>query len=76
MDKAYCELSLDGDSVEVGDRYVLEIDFIKCECYVHRNGNKIDYSIKFESEYIIPCLSLGYKGETVQITKYEFIYGE
>ena len=65
----------DDPKFRVGDKFVLEIDFVKAESYVYYNGNKIDYVIKFDSEYIIPCLSLHFKGEAVRITKYEFVCG-
>ena len=70
------ELSLKGDTIKVGDRYMLEFDFIKSRCYVCYNGRRIGYVIEFEGQCIIPCLSLCDVGETMKITKYEFIHNE
>ena len=58
---------------KVGDRFKLEFDFIKSECNIYHNDEKIDYVIKLHTGYIIPSLALRYKGETVQISRYQLI---
>ena len=61
-------------AAEKGDRFMIEFDFIKSEFYVYHNGKKIqDMIIKVDSLYIIPLLALYFKGEIVEVTKYEFV---
>ena len=57
---------------KVGDTYMFEFDFTKSECYVYHNEEKIKEIIKLECTHIIPCLSLYFIEEAIEITKYEF----
>ena len=58
------------------DRIMLEFDFTKSECYIYHNDNQLDCIIKLDSSHIIPCVSLYFKGEVVEIIKYEFIFNK
>ena len=62
--------------LQSGDRFKMEIDFVNKKCKLYHNDNPIDYTIKLESEYIIPCLSLHFQGEIIEITKYEFVFNK
>ena len=57
---------------EKGDRFMLEFDFIERKCCMYHNEHKFDRIIPLNCSHIIPCLSLDFAGEVVEITKYEF----
>ena len=57
-------------TLKTGDRFMLEFDFIKSVCYIYYNDQKLKDVINLESWYIIPLVSLYYKGEEIEITKY------
>ena len=62
-----------GQILKQNDAVMVEFDFRKAECCLYHNGIKLDYVMKLNGTHIIPCLSLYYKGDVVEITKYEFI---
>ena len=64
-------LHIDCDT-NVGDRFMLQYNFKKSECYIYHNDNKLNHVIKMNCTHIIPCLSLYITGEVTEITKYEF----
>ena len=55
----------------IGDRFMLEFDFKKMECFAYYNNDKFT-TLKLETKFILPVISLYFVGEVIQISKYEF----
>ena len=62
-------------AVKVRDRITFEFNFIEPGCYIYHNDDRIDHAdaIKLKTTHIIPFVALSCMGQTVEITKYEFI---
>ena len=60
------------DELKVGDRFMLEFNFIQNKCHIYYNSRHTGCVIPFDYKQIIPLLSLYFVGEMIEITKYEF----
>ena len=61
------------EAVKKGDKFILEFDFVKSECYVYHNDYKLNEVIlKLNHSHVIPLLSLFFQDEVMEITGYEF----
>ena len=63
-----------GSRLKHNDAVMLEFDFIKSEWYIYHNDIKLDFAEELDTKDIIPCVSLYYKGEMVEITKYQTLH--
>ena len=61
-------------TIKRGDRFMLEFDFKTSECHIYHNDEKLKDYVKFDCTHIIPCLSLYFRTEIVEITRYDFIH--
>ena len=60
--------------LQKNDRFMLEFNFIEKTCCIYHNDDKLDCVITLNSSHIIPCMSLYYEYDIIEITKYEFKY--
>ena len=66
------EIAINGN-LKSEDRFMLELNFVKSECYIYYNDKKLNSVIKCDFKYIIPVATLYFCGEIVEVTKYEFM---
>eukprot|EP01084_Bolivina_argentea_P023125 43084_1 len=56
---------------KIGDRFMLEHNFINCECHAYFNDLKV-YTFTIKEQCILPTISMYFTGEIIEITRYEF----
>ncbi len=55
---------------QIGDKVMFKHNFVKSECNIYYNQQKID-TLEIKETFIMPAFSLYFSGVTIEITKYQ-----